>query len=374
MDRTLILVKPDAFARGPQRRDHRPLRAQGPEDRRAAPHDRDAGAGRAPLRRARRAAVLRRARRLHHLRPDRGDGARGPRGGQGRAPGDRRDQPAGGRAGQRSAATSRSRWATNMVHGSDSPESAAREAALFFGELLSPSERRVGAQPLRRPRLVASPQRRAILERLGVDLQRAGLGRAGARATGEPGGGGARERAAQGARGAQRPRARARRCSAATRSWCSTARSTASPPTSARRRATLRALGGRTHEVLSGLAVLLGGRGAHGARAHRRSRFRALDEELLDWYVATRRVARALRRLRDPGRRRGARAARSRAKYENVVGLPLAALLDLCARSCCSVRPRSAQSLRNSLHKPASHAACGEARQASARLRPGCAR
>ena len=68
MDRTLILVKPDAFARGPDRRDHRPLRAQGPEDRRAAQHDRRPRAGRTPLRRARRAPVLRRAGRLHHLR------------------------------------------------------------------------------------------------------------------------------------------------------------------------------------------------------------------------------------------------------------------------------------------------------------------
>ncbi len=97
MDRTLILVKPDAFARGLTRRDHRPLRAQGAAHRRAAAHDRHARAGRAPLRRARRAAVLRRARRLHHLRADRGDGARGHRRGQGGAAGDRRDQPARGR-------------------------------------------------------------------------------------------------------------------------------------------------------------------------------------------------------------------------------------------------------------------------------------
>ena len=36
MDRTLILVKPDAFARWLTRRDHRPLRAQGPAHRRPA--------------------------------------------------------------------------------------------------------------------------------------------------------------------------------------------------------------------------------------------------------------------------------------------------------------------------------------------------
>ncbi len=52
-----------------------------------------------------------------------------------------------------------------MVHGSDSPESAAREAALFF-------ERPVTAVPVQ-PLVLASrsPQRREILERLGVDFR-----------------------------------------------------------------------------------------------------------------------------------------------------------------------------------------------------------
>src|SRR5687768_11542453 len=61
----------------PDRRDHRPLRAQGPEDRRPPAHDHDRGDGEAPLRRARGQAVLRRARRVHRLRAAGGDGARG---------------------------------------------------------------------------------------------------------------------------------------------------------------------------------------------------------------------------------------------------------------------------------------------------------
>ena len=79
-------------------RDHRPLRAQGTAASSPCAADRRARARRTPLRRARRAAVLRRARRLHHLRPAGRDGARGPRRGQRRAPGDRRHQPAGGGA------------------------------------------------------------------------------------------------------------------------------------------------------------------------------------------------------------------------------------------------------------------------------------
>ena len=97
MDRTLILVKPDAFARGLtgeiiarfERKGlrivalkHMTLDARPPR-RHYAEHDEQ--------------PVLRRARRLHHLRAAGRDGARGPRGRQGRAPGDRRDEPARGR-------------------------------------------------------------------------------------------------------------------------------------------------------------------------------------------------------------------------------------------------------------------------------------
>jgi septum formation protein len=99
------------------------------------------------------------------------------------------------------------------------------------------------------------------------------------------------------------------------------------PPDAAAARATLMALGGRTHEVLSGLALLL----AHEQRtalARTRVTFRALDEELLDWYVGTEEW-----RGRSGGYAiQGAGAALVTAvdgELENVVGLPLATLLEL---------------------------------------------
>lgn len=93
-------------------------------------------------------------------------------------------------------------------------------------------------------------------------------------------------------------------------------------------RATLSALGGRTHTVLSGIA-LLDGESERCAVAATRVRFRELDERSIDWYIAT-----------DEWRERaggyaiqGAGAALVHdveGDYENVVGLPVATLLDLC--------------------------------------------
>ena len=57
----------------------------------------------------------------------------------------------------------------NMVHGSDSPESAAREAALFFPSDLVSAAAAPRCSSSSPPR---SPQRRAILERLGVAFTR----------------------------------------------------------------------------------------------------------------------------------------------------------------------------------------------------------
>jgi nucleoside triphosphate pyrophosphatase len=93
-------------------------------------------------------------------------------------------------------------------------------------------------------------------------------------------------------------------------------------------RATLEALSGATHEVLSGLVLLGGQEGERTALARTAVTFRALDDELLTWSLA-----------RDEWRGRaggytiqGAGAALVRAvegDYENVVGLPVAALLDI---------------------------------------------
>jgi septum formation protein len=104
------------------------------------------------------------------------------------------------------------------------------------------------------------------------------------------------------------------------------------PPDAAVARETLTALGGRTHEVLSGLAVLLPGDRSEilqrTALARTRVTFRALDDGLLDWYVGTEEW-----RGRSGGYAiQGEGAALALAvdgEEENVVGLPLAALLDI---------------------------------------------
>jgi septum formation protein len=99
------------------------------------------------------------------------------------------------------------------------------------------------------------------------------------------------------------------------------------PPDAAGARETLAALGGRTHEVISGLALLL----PHEERtavARTRVTFRALDAQLLDWYVGTEEW-----RGRSGGYAiQGAGAKLALAvdgEEENVVGLPLGTLLDL---------------------------------------------
>jgi septum formation protein len=92
-------------------------------------------------------------------------------------------------------------------------------------------------------------------------------------------------------------------------------------------RDSLRALSGERHEVISGLALLLGEE-ERTALARTAVTFRVLDRGLLDWYLAT-----GEWRGRAAGYAiQGAGAALVRAvegDYENVVGLPVAALLDL---------------------------------------------
>jgi septum formation protein len=92
-------------------------------------------------------------------------------------------------------------------------------------------------------------------------------------------------------------------------------------------RATLQALSGATHEVVSGLALLVGGV-QRTAVARTKVTFRTLDEGMFDWYLAT-----GEWRGRAGGYAiQGAGAALVRSvdgDYENVVGLPLATLLDI---------------------------------------------
>jgi septum formation protein len=97
-------------------------------------------------------------------------------------------------------------------------------------------------------------------------------------------------------------------------------------------RATLKALSGATHQVVSGVAVLLRGErseiGQRTAVARTAVTFRLLDEALLDWSLAS-----GEWRGRAGGYAiQGAGAAlvrRVEGDYENVVGLPLAKLLDI---------------------------------------------
>ena len=88
-------------------------------------------------------------------------------------------------------------------------------------------------------------------------------------------------------------------------------------------RATLGVLAGRTHEVVSGLVV-----GGREAVAVTEVVFRELGEDWIDWYVGT-----GEWRGRAGGyaiQGRGAALVREiRGDYLNVVGLPVAALLDL---------------------------------------------
>jgi septum formation protein len=100
------------------------------------------------------------------------------------------------------------------------------------------------------------------------------------------------------------------------------------PADEAGARRTLRTLAGRTHEVTSGLAVLLGGGEERTAIARTEVTFRALDDAMLDWYVST-----GEWRERAGGYAiQGAGAAlvhSLKGEYENVVGLPVATLIDL---------------------------------------------
>lgn len=96
-------------------------------------------------------------------------------------------------------------------------------------------------------------------------------------------------------------------------------------------RETLGRLGGRTHSVLGGLAVIDEEGVELTALAVTEVTFRELDERMLDWYVGT-----GEWRERSGGyaiQGAGAALVRSvRGSVENVVGLPLAELLDLCPR------------------------------------------
>lgn len=101
------------------------------------------------------------------------------------------------------------------------------------------------------------------------------------------------------------------------------------PADAVQARATLAALSGREHLVLSGLAVVEpGAEDPRTALAQTRVRFRDLDDATLDWYVATGEWEGRAGGYAIQGRG-AALVASIEGDYLNVVGLPVAALLDL---------------------------------------------
>ncbi|HLI32059.1 MAG TPA: Maf family nucleotide pyrophosphatase [Solirubrobacteraceae bacterium] len=101
------------------------------------------------------------------------------------------------------------------------------------------------------------------------------------------------------------------------------------PTSEAQARETLVALAGREHQVVGAIALICPDGQERCAITTTRVRMRAYDERLLEWYLA-----RGEWRGRAGGYAiQGAGAALVReleGDYENVVGLSIAALLDLC--------------------------------------------
>ena len=92
-------------------------------------------------------------------------------------------------------------------------------------------------------------------------------------------------------------------------------------------RATLIALGGRRHAVVSGICLIEDGR-SRTAAAQTTVEFRALSDELIEWYVATEEWRGRAGGYAIQGRG-AALVAAIEGDYLNVVGLPVATLLDL---------------------------------------------
>ena len=92
-------------------------------------------------------------------------------------------------------------------------------------------------------------------------------------------------------------------------------------------RATLKALSGRTHQVISGLC-LSDGHNIHQTKAITKVRFRGLDERMIDFYLATNEWRDRAGAYAIQGRG-AALVERIEGDYFNVVGLPVALLLEL---------------------------------------------
>jgi septum formation protein len=100
------------------------------------------------------------------------------------------------------------------------------------------------------------------------------------------------------------------------------------PPSEEAARETLRHLGGRTHEVVSGVALVQEDGTVRAATAMTRVTFRPLDEPTLDWYVRSGEWEERAGGYAIQGRG-GALVERIEGDYLNVVGLPVGTLLGL---------------------------------------------
>jgi nucleoside triphosphate pyrophosphatase len=100
------------------------------------------------------------------------------------------------------------------------------------------------------------------------------------------------------------------------------------PPDAAAAAETLRALSGRTHHVVSGLALLGAGGERTEVTASTRVTFRALDDALVDWYAESDEWRGRAGGYAIQGRG-AALVRRIDGDYLNVVGLPIATLIDV---------------------------------------------
>jgi septum formation protein len=100
------------------------------------------------------------------------------------------------------------------------------------------------------------------------------------------------------------------------------------PPSEDAARDTLRTLGGRTHEVVSGVALVAEDGTVRAATATTRVTFRPLDEPTIEWYLRSREWEERAGGYAIQGRG-GALVERIEGDYLNVVGLPVGTLLGL---------------------------------------------
>ncbi len=103
------------------------------------------------------------------------------------------------------------------------------------------------------------------------------------------------------------------------------------PADEAQAAATLRALSGRTHEVVGGLALVDDGEVREAATETTRVTFRDVDDALLKWYLGTGDWRGRAGGYAIQGRG-AAMVRRVEGDYLNVVGLPVTRLLDVLLR------------------------------------------